>query len=107
LKSLPFHHNIVKIYDYRSNGKISYPLNSKEFIEKEGLLNNVPESIDFMIMEHCSNGDLLRTIKQSGPLPPPVSRYFIHEILNGLEHLHEVGKVAHLDLKLDNVLINS
>lgn len=34
-----------------------------------------------------------------------IARYFFNQILEALNHLHNVVKFAHRDLKLDNIMI--
>jgi len=58
-------------------------------------------------MEYCPNGDLFSMIKKSGKFQPELTRYFFHQLLNGLENIHQSGGVAHLDLKLENLLLDS
>lgn len=59
-----------------------------------------------MTMEYCSNGDMFNIIKKTGRFCPQLTRYYFHQLLNGVEHIHSRGQVAHLDLKLENLLID-
>jgi serine/threonine protein kinase len=59
-----------------------------------------------MTLEYCSNGDLFNLVKTSGKLSENLSRYIFSQLLDGVEYLHKEGKVSHLDLKLENVLID-
>lgn len=58
-------------------------------------------------MEYCKNGDLFDYIKEKlkGPLPKDVAKALFVQILDGLEQLHINAGVAHLDLKLENILL--
>jgi serine/threonine protein kinase len=59
-----------------------------------------------MSMEYCQNGDMFNLIKRTGKFCPQLTRYYFHQLLNGVEHIHTNGEVAHLDLKLENLLID-
>ncbi|XP_054159963.1 testis-specific serine/threonine-protein kinase 4-like [Oppia nitens] len=59
----------------------------------------------FMIMEFCSYGTVTIWLRDNGALPEPVVWEFITRILEGLDYMHSL-KIAHRDLKLENILIN-
>jgi len=40
-----------------------------------------------------------------GGMGEDAGRFFLHQILDGLEHMHNQG-VVHRDLKLENILID-
>ncbi len=56
-------------------------------------------------MEYCKHGDLFDLIKRSGQLSESLAKYLFTQILNGVEYLHSKEGIAHLDLKLENILI--
>lgn len=59
-------------------------------------------------MEYCAKGDLFDFLKHKakGILPKNVANTIFNQILDGVECLHEQGGMAHLDLKLENVLLS-
>jgi serine/threonine protein kinase len=57
-------------------------------------------------MEYCPNGDLFDMVKRTGKFSSNLSKYFFHQILDALEYLHSSRGLAHLDLKLENILIS-
>jgi len=59
-----------------------------------------------MTMEYCQNGDLFDLVKKFGKLNEGIARNLFLQILNGLEYLHSKVGVAHLDLKLENILVS-
>lgn len=59
-----------------------------------------------MAIEYCPRGDLFNFIKRNGALPPELANSLFLEILDAVEYLHEKGSVAHLDLKLENILLS-
>lgn len=58
-----------------------------------------------MTMEYSKNGDLFEVIKKTGKLEANFARFYFNQLLNVMEHLHLTVKVAHLDLKLENILV--
>ena len=57
-----------------------------------------------LILQYFSNGDLLDYIAQSA-LDENIVRFYLEQILDGLEHLASQG-YAHRDLKPDNILLD-
>lgn len=56
-------------------------------------------------MEYCSNGDLFDLVKKSGKLSSSLALHIFSQVLNAIEFLHEKIGIAHLDIKLENLLI--
>ena len=80
------HPNIVKLYDLKSD---------KEYI--------------YIVMEYCNGGslyNLLNNYKQQygKPFSEDIVRFFMKQILLGVECLHDHG-IIHRDLKLENILL--
>lgn len=59
-------------------------------------------------MEYCSKGDLFDFLKHKarGQLSSEVANSLFSHILTGIDCLHERGAMAHLDIKLENVLLS-
>ena len=77
------HPNVIKIYNH--------------FVEEQFL---------FMILEMCKGGSLQDRIKSQGKLAGTKLLKTTHEIVAGLEALHE-RKIAHHDIKPANILFDS
>jgi serine/threonine protein kinase len=58
-------------------------------------------------MEYCPNGDLFDLIKRTGKMNEKLAKYLFLQLLNGVEFLHSKAGVAHLDLKLENILVGN
>lgn len=56
-------------------------------------------------MEYCQHGDLFDVLKKTGKMDPQFAKHYFMQLLDGVEHLHSKAGVAHLDLKLENILI--
>jgi len=84
------HPNIIKLHQ----GFPKYPWGS------EG------NYISAVLMEYAYQGDLLKLLKGAASgLSEEAVRTLFHQLLNGIEYLHNQG-LAHLDLKPDNLFLN-
>jgi serine/threonine protein kinase len=60
----------------------------------------------FMVLDYCPGGELFYHLQQQGSFSEPDSRFYISEILLGLEYLHLQG-VLYRDLKPENCLLDN
>lgn len=56
-------------------------------------------------MEYCTRGDLFDFLSSSGALPSAVANGVFFQVLAAVDCLHSKLEIAHLDLKLENVLL--
>jgi 5'-AMP-activated protein kinase, catalytic alpha subunit len=56
-------------------------------------------------MEYVAEGELFELILKKKRLKEPEACEFFKQLLNGVEHLHEIG-IVHRDLKPENLLID-
>lgn len=61
--------------------------------------------IPFVAMEYVPGIDLLRLVKQVGPLPVADVVYYARQVAVGLQHAHEV-KLVHRDIKPSNLMVS-
>jgi serine/threonine protein kinase len=61
----------------------------------------------FMVMEYAPNGNLRDFLRENRQIPESQARVFFAQLFSVLEYLHLVRKVAHRDLKADNILLDS
>ena len=59
-----------------------------------------------MVMELAQNGDLFDVVAGVGRLSENTARHFFKQIVEGLDHLHFEHYMCHLDLKLENILVD-
>jgi serine/threonine protein kinase len=78
------HENVVKLY---------------EIFEDEGNL--------YLVMEYMEKGDLLTYIKNQGTISEEKAIYFMEQLASAVKYLHKDKNVAHRDIKLANILLNS
>ncbi|TMW58186.1 hypothetical protein Poli38472_011774 [Pythium oligandrum] len=62
----------------------------------------------FLVMEYCANGDLFTMLERQDDsrFDETTALYFFHQIVQGLQHLHQMG-IAHRDISLENVLLDA
>lgn len=59
-----------------------------------------------IVMEYVEGGDCATLLKNMGPLPVDLARFYFAETVLAVEYLHSYG-IVHRDLKPDNLLITS
>lgn len=59
------------------------------------------------VMELCPGGDLLSYVRKRRKLKEEQAKPFFYQLVLGLEHLHIVTRIAHRDIKLDNILLDA
>merc|ERR1719158_1459163 len=59
-----------------------------------------------MVMEYVEGGDCANLLKNMGPFPPDMARFYFAETVLAVEYLHSFG-IVHRDLKPGNLLINA
>jgi serine/threonine protein kinase len=64
-----------------------------------------PDNI-FLVMELAENGNLLDYVNNNGRLSEDQARRYFAQLISVLEYLHRELKVAHRDLKCENVLLD-
>jgi serine/threonine protein kinase len=75
------HPSIVRLYDFFEDDKNFY-----------------------LVMDFCNDGSLLNYVVKNGKLAEPVAAFIYQQICSAVRYCHE-RKLAHRDLKLENVLI--
>ena len=101
LNSIAAHPNIVKVFEYKT--KVSTNALSKCSLSTSDI--SFDQDFDYISMEYCHNGDLFELVRKNGALPERLAKNLFLEILEGVEYLHSNSQIAHLDLKLENILI--
>merc|ERR1719215_1105717 len=59
-----------------------------------------------MVMEYVEGGDCANLLKNMGPFPHDMARFYFAETVLAVEYLHSFG-IVHRDLKPDNLLITA
>jgi serine/threonine protein kinase len=86
------HPNIVKLLG--SSGK-------SNAIREDG-----PElPVNYIAMEYAENGEIFEFISESGRFSEPEARFYFHQLIEGLEYMHDKG-YYHRDIKPENLLMD-
>jgi len=73
--------------------------------EHEAFYDDTPVKVSYMLMEYAKYGDFFNAIvRYKIPFNETLVRTYFHQLIDGLEYLHTNG-AAHLDVKLENLLI--
>lgn len=64
------------------------------------------ETNHYLVIEYVENGNLLDFINTNGRITEPVARRYFSQLIYVLEYLHFEKKVAHRDLKAENVMLD-
>ena len=92
-----------KVYDYvKEEVKILKRLHSKYIVEVYEIIESKNDI--YIFMEYMNNNSLLNSIKTLSGFQ--IWRYF-RNLICGVEHCHEIGKIIHKDINVNNLLISS
>jgi len=99
LKRFPVHYAGRTQYD---SEKLVSRLNHPHIIK----IKEVYDQFQCVIIEHAPHGDFCNLLMSGTALPELICRTYFHQLVDGVDYLHKNG-VAHLDLKLDNLLMGN
>ena len=78
------HENVIYIYDIiRCGGRI------------------------YIFMEFANGGDITAYLTKNGPIPETLACYWFTQVSSALRFIHDDLKIAHRDIKIDNILLNN
>lgn len=106
----PNHDKIVRCKKLIENGKFS--INDAHLSFKDKMkLTNAPNTSEpsyllknALVLELAPYGDLFNFLL-CGPLPESITRDYMGQLIDAIEHLHSNG-YCHADLKLENILVD-
>lgn len=103
-KSLMFQREVhfLSQIEHQNIIKLKYHLDNVVF-DNEG---DESDMLSVMALEYASFGDLFDLTEKHGPLPERLAYNFFNQMVKGVAHLHK-NNIAHLDLKLENLLLGS
>ena len=86
------HPNVVKMYEYGIDGKIT-----GDYINMEGIW--------FIVLEYVSTRTLVDLVKEHDSLKEEVAKNFLQQMIETLLYINSKG-IGHRDIKLENILVN-
>jgi len=110
LKMFPHSKNgICRNYQHEARfAKLKHPniINFLDHVDaKEIMVKGQREKISYILMEYAPYGDFFDFVV-GHPMDQILARTYFHQLIEGLEYMHNMG-CAHLDLKLDNLLLGN
>ncbi|KPM04352.1 serine/threonine protein kinase-like protein 5 [Sarcoptes scabiei] len=61
----------------------------------------------YIFMEFANGGDITSFLQKNGPISESLTCYWFTQISHALYYIHEELKIAHRDIKIDNVLLHN
>lgn len=85
------HPNILKSFAINMNGQVTLETQKCDTM--------------YNLLELAENGSLSHFVKKTGPLEEEICRFFMVQLFSAVAHIHNL-KVAHLDIKPENILLD-
>lgn len=80
---------------------------SQSIIHKEVSLKGKRRDYSIILSDYCPNGEFLQLFEHlKDPLEEKLVRSYFHQLVEAVEYMHNSG-FAHLDLKLENLILDS
>ena len=98
-----FLENVQDIQRLRKEIKILKKIRHKNIIQLYDIMESKTNL--YFVMEYCKGGELFDFIVKKKKLTEKEACVFFHQIINGVEYLHNQG-IIHRDLKPENLLLD-
>ena len=99
-----FHNNIVRFYSCKyENEPNSLPSSHRRGFYGAAAVRRGPQIV--IVQELCSNKDMFDNVQKYGEFPEAVAIHYFRELMRAVAHMHSC-RVAHRDLKLENIVLN-
>ena len=87
------HQNIINILDYSEDALYTLP-------------DGRTMEVYYIALELAENGEMFDYIAEGGRFSEPLACYYLHQLIEALEHMNKNG-IVHRDIKPENILLNS
>ena len=110
LKTFPYRASIQKTYLREKTHlmNLNHPYIVQLYEAVDCTISNfetIEKKVSYIALEYASNGDVLDVIQKYGQFSETLARALFHQLIEAISYLHS-RNVAHLDLKVDNMLID-
>lgn len=111
LKTFPYIYDTNKSYlrekNFLNNLNHPYIIQMFEAVDKAPSNPTVlpDKEVSYLALEYAPHGDMMDIISRCSKLPEILARTIFHQIIEVVSYLHR-RKIAHMDLKVDNILID-
>ncbi len=102
----------LKVFPKNTSGLTQYEKEKLMFnLSHPNVIQSIPIKChrkDFvaLLTEYASHGDFFELVTSGGLVNEVVVRSYFHQLVEGLEYTHSKG-IAHLDLKLENIMLGA
>jgi len=110
LKTFPIRTNIQEAY-LREKAHLS-ALNHPNIIKlyeavdtATSCVHSIEEEVSYLALEQASYGDILEIISKNGHMSEILTRTIFRQLVDAISYLHS-REIAHLDLKVENLLLD-
>jgi len=106
LKAFPKDQNSQEAYQRESS--LLSKLNHVNIIQYIPIKNFTQDNTNcsYILTEYAPYGNFFYLVSNKGLINEKIMRTYFHQLVNGVEYLHSQG-IAHLDLKLENLLLGN
>ena len=110
LKTFPYRASIQKSYLREKTHlmNLNHPYIVQLYEAVDATISNIEtieKKVSYIALEYASHGDVLDVIQKHGQIPEILARTLFRQLIEAISYLHS-RNIAHLDLKVDNMLID-
>ncbi|CAD8178284.1 unnamed protein product [Paramecium pentaurelia] len=98
------------LFKFKNQQKVDIELSFLQILQHQNIIKYIShvQTKDSLLIyqEYMPMGSISQLLNEFGPMTEQTIKTYTHQILNGLEYLHNKG-ILHLDLKSSNILLDS
>ena len=80
-------------------------LKLKDYYPKEEYINEIDDQSRYLVTELAASGHLYDVIWLTGWFSENIARYYFLQLIDAIQYINSKG-ISHLDIKLENMLLN-
>mmetsp|Transcript_40871 Transcript_40871/g.46911 ORF Transcript_40871/g.46911 Transcript_40871/m.46911 type:complete len:225 (-) Transcript_40871:571-1245(-) len=101
MEELSSHPNILKSYNLFKKRRAVTPAGSTQNKQADNFLATSP----YHMLEYCENGNFVNYLRKQASFQESIVAFYADQLLSTIHYIHQEG-YAHLDIKLDNILLD-